>query len=134
AGGNGGDHFADLGVFGNDNAGEGSANGAVVNRLLGFLNASLRAGHLLFGQGDFCFQAVGGGVSVIELLLSLHAGGLQLLGAAELDARVSELHLEIGNGRLGGIVIGFSGVEGLADVGIVERSQQLIFGDVGTFV
>ena len=48
--------------------------------------------------------------------------------------RVSELHLEIGDGGFGGFVVGFGGVQRFADVGIVQRGQQLAFSDVRAFV
>src|SRR5229473_5063266 len=44
--GNGRDHFADLGVFGDDNTGVGSADSAIVDGLLGFLDARLGADDL----------------------------------------------------------------------------------------
>src|ERR1700680_893398 len=52
----------------------------------------------------------------------------------ELGAGVSELHFVIGDSGLGGEVIGFGGVQGLADVGIVEGGKQLACADVRAFV
>src|SRR4029077_13679998 len=71
---------------------------------------------------------------VVELLLGLHAGALELLCAVKLDARVFQLHFEIGDGGLGGFVVGSGGVQGLAGVRIVQGGEQLVFGDVGAFV
>src|ERR1700676_593260 len=52
----------------------------------------------------------------------------------KLGAGVSELHLVIGDSGLGGEVIGFGGVQGFADVGIVEGGKQLACADVRAFV
>ena len=41
---------------------------------------------LSFRELDLGLEAIGGSARVVELLLSLHAGVLQLLGATELDA------------------------------------------------
>src|ERR1700676_4182215 len=61
AGGDGGNHFADLGVFGDDDTGVRSTNGAIVDGLLCLLNAGFSADDLRLRESDFCLQAVGGG-------------------------------------------------------------------------
>src|ERR1700682_2143309 len=52
----------------------------------------------------------------------------------ELGARVSELHLVIGDCGLSGEVVGLGGVQGFANVGIVEGCEQLACADVRAFV
>src|SRR6185369_7362011 len=83
------DHFSDLRVFGNDDAGEGCPNGAVVDGLLGLGNSSIGGGDLSFGQLDFGLKAVGIRARIVQLFLRLHAGFLQLFGAAQFDLGVA---------------------------------------------
>jgi len=52
----------------------------------------------------------------------------------ELDARVLELYFEVGDGGLGGGIVGFGGVQRFAGVRVVQRGKQLAFTDVGAFV
>jgi len=84
-----------LRIFGDDDSGIRRADCAVVDGLLRLLNARLGADNLRLRQGDFGLQAIGDCAGVVELLLCLHAGILELLGAMELDARVLELYFEI---------------------------------------
>src|SRR6266478_36718 len=52
----------------------------------------------------------------------------------ELNARVSELHFVIGDGGFGGEMVGLSGVQCSADIGIVESGEQLAFVDMRALV
>jgi len=58
---------------------------------------------------------------------------LELLGAMELDARVLELHFEIGNGALEAGIVGFGGVHALR---ASDRRgwRAIAFADVRAFV
>ncbi len=108
-----------MGVFGDDDAAIRRADSAVVDGLLRLLDACLRADDLRLSQGDLGLETVGGGAGIIELLLGLHAGVLELLCATELDARVFELHFEIGDSSFGRGVVRFGGVQRFAGIGIV---------------
>jgi len=48
---------------------------------------------------------------------------LELLGAAELNLRVSQLHFVISDSRLGRAKVGFRGIERFASVGVVEGGE-----------
>src|ERR1700675_695145 len=52
----------------------------------------------------------------------------------ELGARVSKLHFIIGDSGLSSEVVGLGGIQGSADVGIVEGGEQLAGVDVRTFI
>ena len=121
------DHFADLRVLGDDDALKRSADGAVVHGLLRFLDARLRSGYLGFGEVDLGLQAVGGGAGIVELLLRLHTGLLQLVGAVQLDLGVLQLHLPVGDRCLGRIAVSLGGIQRSLGVGIVQGGQELTF-------
>ena len=79
-------------------------------------------------------RAVGVGAGVVQLLLRLHAGLLQLLGAFQFDLGVAELNLEVGNGGFGGVAVGLGGIQGFLHVGVVEGGEKLTLLDAGAFV
>ena len=74
-------HLANLRVFGDHNAGKGRPDRAVVDRLLRDRNTGFGGRHLLLGELDFGFQAVGVGRGVVQCFLRLNASLLELLGA-----------------------------------------------------
>ena len=55
-------------------------------------------------------------------------------GAALLDFGVAQLDLEVLNGGLRGVAIGFGGVQAAKGVGIVELGEQLAFFHASTFI
>src|SRR5206468_12831842 len=92
------DHFANLSVLGNHNPRKWRANSAIVHRLLSNPNTGFGGSHLLLGELDFGFQAVGVGCGVVERFLRLDAGLLELLGSVQRNLRILELNLVVGNG------------------------------------
>src|SRR4029077_680120 len=79
-------------------------------------------------------EAVCVGARVVELLLRLYAGLLQLIGPLQFDLCVAKLDLEVRDSGLRGVAIGFGGVQGLLGVGVVEGGEKLVFADAGAFV
>jgi len=78
-------HFANLSVFGNHDARKGRADGAIVHGLLGYGDARFGRGHLLLGERNFGLQTVRSRPGVVEGLLGLDAGLLELLSAVQPD-------------------------------------------------
>ena len=132
--GNGGDHFSDLSVFGNDDPREGRLDRAIVDGLLGYLYARLGSSNLGLGEIDLGLKAVGVRAGVVELFLRLHAGLVKLLGAAQFNLGIAELHAKISDGGLGGDAIGPGGIQRSFGVGIIERGEELAFLDPSTLI
>src|SRR2546427_398474 len=129
-----GHHLAHLSVLGNDNPRKWCANRAIVHRLLGDANTRFGCGYLLLGEVDFGLEAVYGGGGVVESLLSLHAGLLQLFSAAQRNLSIPELHFIVGNGSFGGVAVGFGRIERPLDVRIIQCGEQLALGHPRAFI
>ena len=99
-------------------------------------NADARFGgrHLLLGELNFGLQAVRSRRSVVQGLLRLHASFLKLLRATKQNLCVLKLNLIVGDGGLGGVAVGFGGIEGALDVGIIERGEELPLRNACAFV
>ena len=128
------DHLADLSILGDHDTRKRCADGAIVHGLLGFADACFGAEYLLFCKRDLGTQAVGRGADVVQSFLSLHAGGLELLRALQVDFRVAELDFVVGNGGLAGIAVGLDGLEDAPGVCVIERGEQLALGDARAFI
>ncbi len=89
---------------------------------------------MLLGERNFCLKTVRSRPSIVEGLLRLHPGLLELLRTMQPDLCILELNLVVGDGGLGGIAVGFGGIESALDVGIVKPGEELALGDAGAFV
>src|SRR5260370_16579951 len=127
-------HLADVGVLGDDNAGERCANGAIVHRLLGDADTGFGGSYLLLGELDFGLEAVRGGRGVVESFLSLDACLLQLLGAMQQNLRVLELDLIVSDTCSGGIAVGSCPIYNPFYLQIIEGGEELARGHAGAFV
>ncbi len=89
---------------------------------------------MLFGKRNFGLQAVRSRRGIVERLLRLDAGFLQLLRAVQRNLRILELDLVVGNGGLGGVSVGSCRIEGSLDIGIIQGGEELALRNAGTFV
>jgi hypothetical protein len=51
-----------------------------------------------------------------------------------LDVGVAKLDLVVSDGGLGGVAVGFGGIERALDVGIIQRGEELALGDARAFI
>ena len=126
--------FADLGVFGDDNTGEGRAHDMALDQVL--LAGDHDGGSLTIGAGggELGDQAVNLRPGGADIGLGPDIARRQLAGAGGDQACLGQLRVERADAGGRGIELGLQQVQLDAGTGIVEQGQDLAFLDARAFL